>query len=148
MQDHVDILLSLSAQPNIVINDVASMTVAHGNRRSPGMFHPHEGRLEAPSDYVLRRVTDGQFSKSLPWLEVGQFTTHTPVPDHHYGARSVPHPVTNSTEHYSLTDNFHKFNVSNPADRLRDVLLVPELHGTNTQVCEQLFSRPILNRSS
>ena len=32
-----------------VTDDVASMTVAHGNRRSPGMFHPHEGRLEALS---------------------------------------------------------------------------------------------------
>ncbi len=67
---------------------------------------------------------------NLTWLKVKQ-----PEKD------PTCHPLSGSSEHYSLYDRFHEYNTKDQKDGLRRVNLVPELSGwLNTQTAEQLFA--------
>ena len=121
---------------------MSNMTARHGNRRKIDMFQPHLGRLGEPSESNLEGINNGTWRKSLSYLETSSYETLNISVDHTYAKYSKPHPVTGSTDHFMLADEFHKYNMKNPADKLRHVSLVPELCGKiNTQVVEQLFKK-------
>ena len=140
MRDHVDLLLSLKHRPTVTINDISNMTSGHGQKRHPGMFDPNNGRLDAPTDDILTAIANGTYQKSLPGLNKCN-TLYEDMQDHAYSISSEVHPVTRMTQHFMLSDDFHKHNLSFIEDRLRDCALVPELAGlVNTETAEQLFS--------
>ena len=64
-RDHVDNLLSMQHQPNVVIVDMANMVAAHGNKREFGMFAPYNGMLVEPNDANIEAVTDGKLIVNL-----------------------------------------------------------------------------------
>lgn len=141
-RDHVDLLLSLKYPPNVVINDVAGMTAAHMNKRSPGFFNPHSGRLAEGTEENISLAEKKLLTVNLPFLEETRYTmpkASTSATDHAY-SQAMYHPVTGTAERYCLTDEFHKKNVRTKIDKLRECSLVPQIGGRiNTQVEEQLF---------
>ena len=129
VRDHLDLVKSFCVQPTIIINDMAGMTAAHGNKRFSKMFYPHQGRLA--DDSLLEDVKAKTFVKEMPTI-LGQVE----MPRSECG-----HPVSGLCETFVLSDEFHKKNSSNEKDLLRDPSLVPQLKKhLNTQTGEQLFS--------
>lgn len=141
VRDHVDILLSLRHQPTIVISDMAGMVAAHGNKRKKDMFQPNEGRLAAATEANLTRMEAEDLTVNMPQLVSSLARVHDERVKHDHGYSEVIHPVTRMREKFSISDEFHKKNVSSRKDKLRDLSLVPELSGwVNTQIKEQLYS--------
>ncbi|KAJ8023112.1 HMG domain-containing protein 3 [Holothuria leucospilota] len=131
-RDIVDLVQSMKHTPNVVVVDMANMVAAHGNKRFPGMFHPHNGMLAEPSSDNLRLVKSDDFVVNLPWIAEHK--------ERHDTSGNV-HPVTGSNEHYCLFDRLHEGNVKGEFEILRRVRFVPELCGKlNTQAQEQLHS--------
>ena len=52
--DYVDLILSMKHQPNIVINDIANLVVAHGNQRKFQMFSPYKGMVAENTEENVR----------------------------------------------------------------------------------------------
>jgi len=141
----MDILLSLSHAPTVVINDLPGMTARHGNRRVPGFFQPHAGAPTEPTAEKIALAEEGTLCVSIPELaninlsKDDNFAPTSSIENDH-GYSTQPHPVTQTTNHYSLADEFHKRNVKSKKDKIRYVSCVQELRGKlNTQRHEQLF---------
>jgi hypothetical protein len=120
VRDHIDILLSLREAPIVVVSDLAPMIAAHGERRKPGLFWPHDGRLAAPTAENVNLAESGDLLCVIEGLEEEE--------------------IIHGLARYSLSDKFHEKNLSSKADILRRVHLFPQLAGKlNTQAMEQLF---------
>jgi len=146
VRDHIDMIMSLRYQPTVIMNDLSNLTARHGNRRNADMFSHNDGRLDEATEDVLRQIVQRTYSKSLPFLTTGQYSVHQDVLDHPYESSDKSmHPVSRTSLHYCLSDEFHKSNMSGSSEKLRDKSLVPELHGINTQVAEQMFSQVTKN---
>lgn len=86
--------------------------------------------MQDPSSENIQKAKDGKLKVHLPWLA---HRKNNVEPD--------CHPLTGSSEHYSLRDVFHQNNSKDQRDVLRTIGLVPELAGKiNSQCAEQLFS--------
>ncbi|XP_048254270.1 uncharacterized protein LOC124148760 [Haliotis rufescens] len=136
VRDHVDIILSMSRQPPVIISDVAPMMSRHGNKRRKNMFSPNEGRLgEATADNI-KKAKEGVFSKSIPCMK--EWVTVAPVSDNDL-------PTSNET--FCLLDRFHEGNTKSDEELLRRITFVPEMKGSiNSQVEEQLHRE--MNRNN
>lgn len=131
-RDYADILLSWKHFPNIAIYDFARGLATHTNLREPESlpFSPHEGRLAEASNENLQLAAKGRLKVNLPWLKSKKMD-----------ADANCHPLTGSSDHYTLYDVFHERNTKDPRDILRRIALVPELAGwVNSQCAEQLFA--------
>ena len=58
--------------PNIIINDMANMLVAHGNKRKKDMFYPFNGMVAELTQINIQKALDGKLEVSLPWLDSGK----------------------------------------------------------------------------
>jgi hypothetical protein len=120
VRDHVDILLAMKTTPIVVVSDLAPMIAAHGEKRQPGMFWPHSGRLAEPNTANLEAAKAGELICIIEGLE-----------DNH---------IRDGLARYSLADKFHENNMSRKDDLLRKIHLFPQLAGSvNSQCMEQLF---------
>ncbi|KAL1275320.1 hypothetical protein QQF64_034943 [Cirrhinus molitorella] len=131
-RDYADILLSWKHFPNIAIYDFARGLATHTNLREPEKlpFSPHEGRLAEATTDNLQLAGEGKLKVNLPWLKTKKTDTDANC-----------HPITGSSDHYTLYDIFHERNTKDARDALRRIGLVPELAGwVNSQCAEQLFS--------
>ncbi|KAI7802115.1 hypothetical protein IRJ41_000508, partial [Triplophysa rosa] len=131
-RDYADMLLSWKHFPNIAIYDFARGLATHTNLREPENlpFSPHEGRLAEATADNLQLAAEGRLKVSLPWLKTKKTETD-----------ANGHPITGSSDHYTLYDVFHERNTKDAKDALRRIALVPELAGwVNSQCAEQLFS--------
>ncbi|XP_046567032.1 uncharacterized protein LOC124275490 [Haliotis rubra] len=140
VRDHVDLLLSLSRQPPVVISDVAPMMSRHGNRRRKNMFYPNEGRLAEATAENIQKAKDGNFSKSIPYMK--EWLTVAPLNALDSDAHFLP-----SSETFCLLDRFHEGNTKSEQELLRRISLVPEMKGRiNSQVEEQMHRK--MNRNN
>ncbi|XP_073787637.1 uncharacterized protein si:dkey-3n22.9 isoform X2 [Danio rerio] len=131
-RDYADMLLSWKHFPNIAIYDFARGLATHTNLREPEKmpFSPHEGRLAEATTDNLQLAGEGKLKVSLPWLKTKKTDSDTNC-----------HPITGSSDHYTLYDIFHERNTKDARDALRRIGLVPELAGwVNSQCAEQLFA--------
>ena len=134
-RDYGDMLLSLNYPPNIVISDIPQMLARHMNIRVPFFFHPNEGRAAELTEENVEAAESGELSVSFPWLQNFEEVNEEDA-----------HPVSGSSEHYSLYDRFHEKNSSDRYEILRRVTFVKELCGrVNTQTEEQLHSQEVKN---
>lgn len=113
-------LLSWKHFPNVSIYDFARGLATHTNLREPEKwpFSPHEGRLAEATTDSLQPAGEGKLKVSLPWLKTKKTDTDTNC-----------HPITGSSDHYTLYDIFHERNTKDARDALRRIGLVPELAG-------------------
>lgn len=141
-RDHVDMLKSLAALPNVVVCDIANMIVAHGRHRGLDVFGPNEGRVAQATDENIKKAENGEFRVDWPWYPNGihgQMAENVKRCD---DEQLLRHPVTRSCEHFSLFDPFHEKNTINPADSLRRVSCIKQLAGKmNLETAEQLNNR-------
>ena len=83
----------------------------------------------------VEAAESGELSVSFPWLQNFEEVNEEDA-----------HPVSGSSEHYSLYDRFHEKNSSDRYEILRRVTFVKELCGrVNTQTEEQLHSQEVKN---
>lgn len=130
-RDHVDIILSMKHQPNIVIVDFANTVAAHGNNRKPNLFSPHDGRVLPNTPDNIELARRDEISLDLPWISTpsrSRYGNIRPVAEED-GPRER-HPITGSSTYLSLFDTFHEENSSNDADLLRRTRCVKQLEGT------------------
>ena len=132
--DFVDSLRSLKHRPNVVISDIAHTVASCASKIDRHFFHPFEGRLGTADDLESEESESEERKKfSLPFLQ--QYNQH----NHTLGCEC--HPITGSSDHYSLFDWFHEGNVKSSIEYLRRSSLVTELAGSiDTQTAEQFFS--------
>lgn len=141
-RDHADGLLSFAHPPTVYISDVAGRVARHTNiRTKKTFFHPNDGRLCETSQENIKAAQDKTLEIKLPWLKNIQFKGRW-----HEGEEleeqleqpERPHPVTGSTERYSLYDAFHQKKQTRPEEILRSLKLVPELAAmVNSSEAEQ-----------
>ena len=133
-RDYVDLLLSMAHQPNIIINDMANMLVAHGNKRKKDMFYPFNGMVAELTQINIQKALDGKLEVSLPWLDLGK--------EGNSAIQSFEvHPVLGSAPHLCLFDRLHERNVKKKEETLRCVRNIKGLKGKlNTHKDEQLHA--------
>ena len=124
----------MAHQPNIIINDMANMLVAHGNKRKKDMFYPFNGMVAELTQINIQKALDGKLEVSLPLLDLGK--EGNPV------IQSFEvHPVLRSAQHLCLFDILHERNVKKEEETLHCVMNIKELKGKlNTQKDEQLHA--------
>ena len=103
------------------------------NHIEPGFFKPNNGQWFPTSQENIDLANDGKLKKSVGMTELGENET--------------PHPITGTSECYSLYDRFDEKNSTNPADVLRRLTICPEIHANvNSESHEQLHS--VLNKDN
>jgi len=128
-RDYVDIFRSMAHVPTVNIADIANSIARLGNRISPGLFHPNEGRVVSVSDVHKVAAKEGRLSVSMPFL----------LDDRPKDVSGDQHPITGSSDKFMLFDWFHQDNCQVESELLRRSSLVSELAGVvNTQAAEQL----------
>lgn len=139
-RDHVDMLLSFSHMPTLSVCDIPSFVARHGNNRRPNLFSPHFGRFAAPTEQNIAKSKTGTLTVSIPELDMEHlmYRTFNQDIDHPYAKKK--HPLTRTDAHYVGYDRFHQENSSNNEEKLRQLDIVPQCRGINTQVVEELFS--------
>ena len=121
---------------------MAHMVAVHGNTRSPGMFQPHEGRVDEATSTNIQSARDLSLSVLMPWLHQNCCLTREQLhvaEDHSYDRTT--HPVTGVSDRYCLFDKLHEGNTKKEVEVLRRTEHVPELNGIiNTETEEQLHN--------
>lgn len=133
-RDYVHLLLSMAHQPNSIINDMAKMLVAHGNKRTKDMVYPFNGMVAEPTQINIQKALDGKQEVSLPWLDSGK--------EGNLAIQSFEvHPVLGSAKHLYLFDRLHERNVKKEEETLHCVMNITELKGKpNPQKDEKLHA--------
>ncbi len=140
-RDHVDALLSLKTPPTMYISDVAGRVARHANNRTrQAFFRPFDGRLcEATAENVAK-ASSKELVVHLPWVKTMKEGGR--VQSKNNGATETldkPHPITGTSDRFSLYDRFHQHNQKQEKEKLRSLDLVPELTGLiNSSMAEQL----------
>lgn len=106
-RDYADILLSWKHFPNIAIYDFARELATHTNLRELESlpFSPNEGQLAEATADNLQLVADGRLKVNLPWLKSKNIDTDPNC-----------HPITASSDHYTLYNIFHEKNTKDTKD--------------------------------
>lgn len=141
-RDHTDGLLSFAHPPSIYISDIAGRVARHTNNRTQQRFFcPHDGRLCEPTEENIQAAVEQSLVIELPWMknvifkrkETGQVES-TDCEDRFLR----PHPITGTSERYSLYDQFHQKNQTRLEENLRSLRLVPDLSSIlNSSEAEQ-----------
>lgn len=124
----------MAHQPNSIINDMANMLVAHGNKRNKDMVYPFNGMVAEPTQINIQKALDGKQEVSLPWLDSGK--------EGNLAIQSFEvHPVLGSAKHLYLFDRLHERNVKKEEETLHCVMNIKELKGKpNPQKDEKLHA--------
>lgn len=138
-RDHCDGLLSFKRFPTCFISDVAGQVARHTNNRTKQLFfQPHDGRLCAPTQENINKAAQKALHVDMEWVK----NLKSPLPQQIKGnidRFSAQHPVTGTSERYSLYDRFHQKNQRRPEEKLRSINISPTLRKeVNTAVAEQL----------
>ena len=128
-RDHADGLLSFAHPPNIYISDVAGRVARHTNNRTEQkFFHPNDGRLCEASKENIQAAQKKTLEVQLPWTKNLLFgKTDIQNNENQQDRFQSPHPITGSSDRYSLYDRFHQKNQTRPEEMLRSLNLVPDL---------------------
>lgn len=127
---------SFKYPPTFNVSDIAGRIAILVNKTEPGFFNPYDGKPYPSTKENIDLATAGQLEKHFPWWNSST--------DHHRGKL---HPVTGTTERYSLFDRFHEKNSSQCEDVLRRLKICPQLYAnTNSESHEQLHS--IMNKDN
>lgn len=141
-RDHADGLLSFAHPPNIYISDIAGRVARHTNNRTEQrFFYPHDGRLWEASKENIQAAQDKTLEVQLPWAKNLLFRrnkTDLQNDDKSEDRFQRPHPITGSSERYSLYGHFHQKNQTRPEEILRSLNIVPDLcSNVNSSEAEQ-----------
>lgn len=135
VRDMADIILSLKYPPSIIVSDVPHNLAPHLNRRAGReFFNPHCGRLVEPTEDNIQKVEKKTLDVSLGWLDRRFERAST---DLNIEGTDI-HPISQTTNRYSLYDKFHEKNTSQREEFVRRTGLVRELVGMNTETAEQV----------
>lgn len=132
-RDHVDLIMSMKHQPNIIIVDFANTVAAHGQNRKPGLFSPFDGRVLPNTAENIALAREDDISLDMPWISAPSRSRPGDMPQIQVAAEigvREPHPVTGSTSYFSLFDTFHEENSCNDDDLLRRTRCIKQLEGT------------------
>ena len=110
----------------------------HGNKRHPDLFYPDCGRFAACTDKNVAEAECGTLSVSIPELDIEHLAYKELNNDHPYAQKQ--HPLTRTCSHYVAYDRFHQENTTSRVEILRQLDIVPQCRGINSQVVEELFS--------
>ncbi|XP_036935332.1 uncharacterized protein LOC119008775 isoform X3 [Acanthopagrus latus] len=142
-RDHADGLLSFKQFPTCYISDVAGQVARHTNNRTRQLyFKQHDGRLCAPTPDNIKLAVNKELQMDMKWVKNLRFPL--PLQGSLDGDRvAATHPITGTTERYSLYDRFHQKNQKRPEERLRSLNICPSLRTEiNSSVAEQ-FNREL-----
>lgn len=140
-RDHADGLLSFKHFPTCYISDVAGQVARHTNNRTKQLFfHPHDGRLCAPTTENIKLAAKKELKVDMQWVK--NLRSPFPLPPES-DRMSGRHPITGTTERFSLYDRFHQKNQKRPEEKLRSLNICPTLRTeVNSSVAEQ-FNREL-----
>ena len=128
-QDYCDLLRSFKYLPTINVSDIPNHLATLANQVTPNFFAPNDGQWFPSTLENVTMASEGKLQKQLEWTYV---LANTAVDQN-------VHPVTGTTEWYSLYDRFHEKNSYNPFDVLRRLTLCPQIHtNINSESHEQL----------
>lgn len=129
----MDLIRSFKHPPTVCISDVPHRLAVHARNSDPSLFTPYDGRLFQATKENAQAAKNGLLTKHLLW--VGGVSSQSSL-------SGCVHPVSHTSEMYSLYDRFHEKNSNVEEDHLRRVTLVPELNGfINSETEEQLHSK-------
>lgn len=108
-RDHADRLLSFKNFPTCYISDVAGQVAWHTNNCTKQLFfHPHDGRLCAPTPENIKLAAKIELKVDLEWID----NLRSPFPLlPERGTTSGIHPITRTNDRYSLYDRFHQIKI-------------------------------------
>ncbi|XP_066301003.1 uncharacterized protein [Branchiostoma lanceolatum] len=137
-RDYMDILLSMKYPPTVTICDIPHMVSAHGNKRHPAFFRPHQGRLCEATEDAITSAEEGDLTVTFPWFRDIDNAFHGIADQNEEDFR---HPVTGQFNRYCLYDRLHETNTKQRPEILRRLVFVPEMHGIlNSQAAEQIHA--------
>lgn len=142
-RDHTDGLLSFKHFPTCYISDVAGQVARHTNNRTNQLFFKtHDGRLCAPTSENINLAANKELHVDLQWVK--NLRTPLQLEEQPNSDRMTEkHPITGTSERYSLYDRFHQKNQKRPEEKLRSLNICPTLRTeVNSSVAEQ-FNREL-----
>ena len=86
----------------------------------------------------VAEAESGTLSVSIPELDIEHLAYKELNNDHPYAQKQ--HPLTRTCSHYVAYDRFHQENTTSRVEILRQLDIVPQCRGINSQVVEELFS--------
>lgn len=142
-RDHSDGLLSFKYLPTCYISDVAGQVARHTNNRTKQLFfQPNDGRLCAATTENLNKAAQKDLSVHMEWVK----NLRAPLPlqsNNDFDRFAAQHPVTGTSDRYSVYDRFHQKNQKRPEEKLRSLNICPDLRKeVNSAVAEQ-FNREL-----
>lgn len=137
-RDHTDGLLSFEHPPTCFISDIAGQVARHTNNRTQQKyFQPNDGRLCSLTQDNIKMAQEKSLNIDLEWIK--NLKSPMPVTDKHSSPFQKRHPITRTTNRYSLYDRFHEKNQKRPEEKLRSLNICPALRTeVNSSVAEQL----------
>ncbi|XP_077936579.1 uncharacterized protein LOC144383347 [Gasterosteus aculeatus] len=142
-RDHTDGLLSFKHFPTCYISDVAGQVARHTNNRTKQQyFQPFDGRLCGTTSNNRKLAADKQLKVDLQWVK--NLRSTLPLQEMPDSVRmAARHPITKTSDRYSLYDRFHQKNQRRPEEKLRSLNICPSLRReVNSSVAEQ-FNREL-----
>lgn len=138
-RDHADGLLSFKHFPTCYISDVAGQVAKHTNNRTKQLyFQPHDGRLCEPNAENIQLATRKELQVDMEWIKRLKCPLLT-LTNTDVDRLTATHPITQTSERYSLYDRFHQKNQRRPEEKLRSLNICPSLRTEiNSAVAEQL----------
>ncbi|XP_030581204.1 uncharacterized protein LOC115777435 [Archocentrus centrarchus] len=142
-RDHADGLLSFKHFPTCYISDVASQVAHHTNNRTgQKFFQPQDGRLCAPTTDNIKLAGKKKLKIDMQWVK--NLRSQLPVQKEQDTNRMAAiHPVTRTSERYSLYDRFHQINPRDPEEKLRSLSICPALRRGVKSVVAEEFNREL-----
>ncbi|XP_054595991.2 uncharacterized protein [Nothobranchius furzeri] len=142
-RDHCDGLLSFKRFPTCYISDVAGQVARHTNNRTNQLFFKlHDGRLCSPTQDNTNKAKTKELQAEMD--RVKQLRCPLPQqPEANAERMSAKHPVTGTSERFSLYDRFHQKNQKRQEEKLRSLNICSTLRKEiNSAVAEQ-FDREL-----
>lgn len=142
-RDHADGLLSFKHVPTCYISDMAGEVASHTIDRTNQMFFkPHNGRLCAPTTDNLKLATKNELKVEMQWVKNLRFPLPVKLQQNINGTPAV-HPITRTSDRYSLYDQFHQINPRHPEDNLRSLVICPTLRREVNSAVAKRFNQEL-----
>lgn len=142
-RDHTDGLLSFKHFPTCYISDVAGQVARHTNNRTKQLFfRNHDVRLCASTPENIQLAANKDLKVDLQWVK--NLRSPLPLEEQQDSDRmTARHPITGTSERYSLYDRFHQKNQKRQEEKLRSLNICPTLRTeVNSSVAKQ-FNREL-----
>lgn len=142
-RDHADGLLSFKHFPTCYISDVAGQVARHTNNRTAQMFfQPHDGRLCAPTTDNIKLAGKKKLKIDMQWVKDLRSNLLVQV-QQNTNRMAALHPVTRTSDRYSLYDRFHQINPRHPEEKLRSLGICPALRRQVKSAGAEEFNREL-----